>query len=100
MDEWITNNAQRLGAYLNVRPGSTADKVLQTDRFKKPMAELGMAPPPAADNTPEKFDKFMRDEIARQGPAGRADGTEARAAEELDAQRAAKRGPPTPPWRL
>ena len=30
------------------------------------MAELGMAPPPAADNTPEKFDKFMRDEIARQ----------------------------------
>ena len=31
------------------------------------MAELGMAPPPAADNTPEKFDKFMRDEIGRQG---------------------------------
>jgi hypothetical protein len=30
------------------------------------MAELGMAPPPAADNTSEKFDKFMRDEIARQ----------------------------------
>ena len=30
------------------------------------MAELGMAPPPAAENTPETFDKFMRDEIARQ----------------------------------
>ena len=41
--------------------------MLHTDQFKKPMAELGMAPPPAADNTPEKFDKFIRDEIARQG---------------------------------
>jgi len=50
-------------AYLNKR----LNEVLQTDTFKKPMAELGMAPPPAADNTPEKFDKFMRDEIARQG---------------------------------
>jgi hypothetical protein len=26
-----------------------------------------MAPPAAAENTPEKFDKFMRDEVARQG---------------------------------
>jgi tripartite-type tricarboxylate transporter receptor subunit TctC len=50
-------------AYLNKR----LNEVLQTDTFKKPMAELGMAPPPAADNTPEKFDKFMRDEIGRQG---------------------------------
>ena len=50
-------------AYLNKH----LNEVLQTDRFKKPMAALGMAPPPAADNTPEKFDKFMRDEIARQG---------------------------------
>jgi tripartite-type tricarboxylate transporter receptor subunit TctC len=50
-------------AYLNKHLA----EVLQTDRFKKPMAELGMAPPPAADNTPEKFDKFIRDEIARQG---------------------------------
>ena len=50
-------------AFLN----KNLNEVLQTDRFKKPMAELGMAPPPAADNTPEKFDKFMRDEIARQG---------------------------------
>jgi tripartite-type tricarboxylate transporter receptor subunit TctC len=50
-------------AYLNKH----LNEVLQTDTFKKRMAELGMAPPPAADNTPEKFDKFMRDEIARQG---------------------------------
>jgi tripartite-type tricarboxylate transporter receptor subunit TctC len=50
-------------AYLNKQ----LNEVLQTDQFKKPMAELGMAPPPAADNTPEKFDKFVRDEIARQG---------------------------------
>lgn len=50
-------------AYLNKH----LNEVLQTDAFKKPMAELGMAPVPAADNTPEKFDKFMRDEIARQG---------------------------------
>jgi tripartite-type tricarboxylate transporter receptor subunit TctC len=50
-------------AYLNKQ----LNEVLQTDKFKKPMAELGMAPPPAADNTPEKFEKFMRDEIARQG---------------------------------
>jgi tripartite-type tricarboxylate transporter receptor subunit TctC len=50
-------------AYLNKH----LNEVLQTDKFKKPMAELGMAPPSAADNTPETFDKFMRDEIARQG---------------------------------
>jgi tripartite-type tricarboxylate transporter receptor subunit TctC len=50
-------------AYLNKR----LNEVLQTDTFKKPMAELGMAPLAAADNTPEKFDRFMRDEIARQG---------------------------------
>src|SRR3954469_9151588 len=34
---------------------------------KKRMAALGMAPPRAAENAPEKFDKFMRDEVARQG---------------------------------
>jgi tripartite-type tricarboxylate transporter receptor subunit TctC len=50
-------------AYLNKH----LNEVLQTDTFKKPMAALGMAPPSAADNTPEKFDKFIRDEIARQG---------------------------------
>ena len=41
--------------------------VVQSDAFKKRMAELGMAPPPADENTPEKFDKFMREEIVRQG---------------------------------
>jgi hypothetical protein len=41
--------------------------VLQTDQFKKPMAELGLAPPSAAANTPTAFEKFFRDEIARQG---------------------------------
>jgi tripartite-type tricarboxylate transporter receptor subunit TctC len=50
-------------AYLNKH----LNEVRQTDMFKKPMAELGMAPPPAADNTPENFEKFMRDQIARQG---------------------------------
>ncbi len=54
------------------------NEVVQSDEFKKRMAELGMAPPPAAENTPEKFDKFMRDEIARQGEYGRAVGAEAR----------------------
>jgi tripartite-type tricarboxylate transporter receptor subunit TctC len=43
------------------------NEAVQSDVFKKRMAELGMGPPPAAENTPEKFDKFMRDEIARQG---------------------------------
>jgi tripartite-type tricarboxylate transporter receptor subunit TctC len=43
------------------------NQAVQSDLFKKRMAELGMAPPPAAENTPENFDKFMRDEIARQG---------------------------------
>jgi tripartite-type tricarboxylate transporter receptor subunit TctC len=43
------------------------NEVVQSDAFKTRMAQLGMAPPPAADNTPEKFEKFMREEIARQG---------------------------------
>jgi tripartite-type tricarboxylate transporter receptor subunit TctC len=43
------------------------NEVLQSDEFKKRMIALGMAPPPAAENTPEKFEKFMREEIARQG---------------------------------
>jgi tripartite-type tricarboxylate transporter receptor subunit TctC len=40
---------------------------IQTDAFKSRMAALGMAPPSAAENTPEGFDKYMRDEVARQG---------------------------------
>ena len=41
--------------------------MVQSAEFKKRMLVLGMAPPAAAENTPEKFDKFMRDEVARQG---------------------------------
>ena len=41
--------------------------MVQSAEFKKRMLVLGMAAPPAAENTPEKFDKFMRDEVARQG---------------------------------
>jgi tripartite-type tricarboxylate transporter receptor subunit TctC len=40
---------------------------VQTDAFKQRMAALGMTVPPAADNTPEKYDAFMRAETARQG---------------------------------
>jgi tripartite-type tricarboxylate transporter receptor subunit TctC len=43
------------------------NEVVQSAEFKKRMLVLGMAPPPAAENTPERFDKFMREEIARQG---------------------------------
>jgi tripartite-type tricarboxylate transporter receptor subunit TctC len=43
------------------------NEVVQSDMFKKRMQELGMAPPPAAENTLEKFTAFMREEIARQG---------------------------------
>jgi tripartite-type tricarboxylate transporter receptor subunit TctC len=43
------------------------NEVVQSDEFKTRMATLGMAPPPTAENTPEKFDQFMREEIARQG---------------------------------
>jgi tripartite-type tricarboxylate transporter receptor subunit TctC len=43
------------------------NEVVQSDAFKKRMAALGMAPPPLSENTPEKFDKFMREEVARQG---------------------------------
>jgi tripartite-type tricarboxylate transporter receptor subunit TctC len=48
--------------------------VVQSDEFKRRMSALGMAPPPAADNTPEKFEKFMREEIARQGELAQLSG--------------------------
>ena len=41
--------------------------VVQSDAFKSRMGPLGMAPPPASENTPEKYDAFMRAETARQG---------------------------------
>ena len=43
------------------------NEVVQSAEFKARMAALGMVPPPAADNTPEKYDAFMRKEIVRQG---------------------------------
>jgi tripartite-type tricarboxylate transporter receptor subunit TctC len=39
--------------------------VVQSDAFKSRMAELGMSVP--ADNTPEKYEAYMKSETARQG---------------------------------
>jgi tripartite-type tricarboxylate transporter receptor subunit TctC len=43
------------------------NEVVQSAEFKTRMAALGMAPPSAAENTPEKYDAFMRKELVRQG---------------------------------
>jgi tripartite-type tricarboxylate transporter receptor subunit TctC len=43
------------------------NEVVQSKEFKSRMAALGMAPPPAADNTPEKYDDFLRKVTVRQG---------------------------------
>jgi len=43
------------------------NETVQSDAFKSRMTPLGMGPPPAGDNTPEKYDAFMRREIVRQG---------------------------------
>jgi tripartite-type tricarboxylate transporter receptor subunit TctC len=40
--------------------------VLQTEAFKSRMAALGMTVVPASENTPEKYDAFMRRETERQ----------------------------------
>jgi tripartite-type tricarboxylate transporter receptor subunit TctC len=50
------------------------NEVVRSDVFKKRMSALGMAPPPVAENTPEKFEKFMRDEVARQGEMAESSG--------------------------
>jgi len=42
------------------------NQVVQSDAFKVRMAALGMAVPPASENTPAKYDAFMRREIERQ----------------------------------
>jgi tripartite-type tricarboxylate transporter receptor subunit TctC len=49
--------------YLNKQ----VNAVVQTDLFKKRMGELGMFVPAAADNTPEKYEAYIREEIVRQG---------------------------------
>jgi tripartite-type tricarboxylate transporter receptor subunit TctC len=54
--------------YLN----KTLNEVVQSDAFKKRMAELGMTVP--ADNTPEKYDAFIRREIVRQGEIAKLSG--------------------------
>jgi tripartite-type tricarboxylate transporter receptor subunit TctC len=42
-------------------------EITQSEAFKSRMAALGMGPVPAADNTPEKYDAFLRQDIVRQG---------------------------------
>ena len=42
------------------------NEVVQSSTFKQRMAELGMAPPAAADNTPERFLAFMKEQTERQ----------------------------------
>jgi tripartite-type tricarboxylate transporter receptor subunit TctC len=48
--------------------------VVQSPAFKQKMTELGMAPPPASDNTAEKYDAFMREEVAHQGELAKLSG--------------------------
>jgi tripartite-type tricarboxylate transporter receptor subunit TctC len=50
------------------------NEVVQSTAFKQKMAELGMAPPSANDNTPEKYDAFMRQEVAHQGELAKLSG--------------------------
>jgi len=41
--------------------------VVQSDAFKSRMGALGMSVPPESENTPPKYDAFIREEIVRQG---------------------------------
>jgi tripartite-type tricarboxylate transporter receptor subunit TctC len=43
------------------------NEVVQSDAFKSRMAALGMSVPAASENTPAKYDAFLRQEIVRQG---------------------------------
>ena len=43
------------------------NEVARSDAFQSRMAALGMTPVPVADNTPEKYDAFLRKELVRQG---------------------------------
>jgi hypothetical protein len=47
---------------------------VQSTAFKQKMTELGMAAPSANDNTPEKYDAFMRQEVAHQGELAKLSG--------------------------
>ena len=48
------------------------NEVVQSDLFKSRMAELGMSVP--KDNTPEKYDAYMREEIVKQGEIAKLTG--------------------------
>jgi len=48
--------------------------VVQSAAFKQKMTELGMAPPSANENSPEKYDAFMREEVAHQGELAKLSG--------------------------
>jgi tripartite-type tricarboxylate transporter receptor subunit TctC len=50
------------------------NEVVQSEFFKSRMTELGMSVPPLADNTPEKYDAYMRAEIVRQGEVAKLTG--------------------------
>jgi tripartite-type tricarboxylate transporter receptor subunit TctC len=41
--------------------------ITQTETFKTRMGALGMVPMAAANNTPEKYDAFLRQDIVQQG---------------------------------
>ena len=50
------------------------NEVVQSDAVQVPDGGARHDALPAADNTPEKFDKFMRDEIVRQGEMAKLSG--------------------------
>jgi tripartite-type tricarboxylate transporter receptor subunit TctC len=50
------------------------NEVVQSDLFKQRMGELGMSVPPEAENTPEKYDAYMRAEIVKQGEIAKLTG--------------------------
>jgi tripartite-type tricarboxylate transporter receptor subunit TctC len=56
--------------YLNKK----LNEVVQSDAFKSRMAALGMGVPPEAENTPEKYDAYMRDQIVKQGEVAKLTG--------------------------
>ena len=73
--------------------------MVQTDLFKKRMGELGMSVPAAADNTPEKYEAYIREEIVRQGEIAKLMGVTKPGGAEVGRQIRSsprKRGPRTP----
>jgi tripartite-type tricarboxylate transporter receptor subunit TctC len=62
-------------AFLN----KALNDVVQTPGFKQRMAALGMTVPAAADNTPERFDAFLRAATARQAEFAKLTGHSATA---------------------